>query len=809
MSERSQRLKTSLQKKSELVLRDLEKSNRGSVLTYHKGVKICLERARLWTESYRESEGEPEVIRRAKALDKVLSNMTIYIQPDELIVGNMASDPTKLPLYPELEWRETDHGLNDGLGHMLDPEERDEWNNNIVTYWRGKSIDERCREYFPEEVMDMVGKWGISEIGWCSGWSMGKGVGVPNYQRVFDIGLTGVIKEIEDRLTQLKAEFQGCCFDDYINQIQNLEAMLISTKAMINFANRYADLARDMAKKEKDSQRKKELEEIADICSWVPANPIRSFRDALQSWYFMHLVTRYIEIHGVGEGSKWDELMYPPYKKDKDAGKITREGAQELLEIMWVKLMEMGEIEVQAIHRGQEAGSLYQTLTIGGVNKWGDDASNEISQIILDASMSIRTVQPSLSLRYHPNIDPALVDKVIDCLRSGIGLPAVYNDTAVIAHIVDHGIPLEDARTWANGGCVGWSIPGKAMITNVGFDGSTNLPKWLELAMNQGVSMLTGQQIGVKTPDPTTFTSVDDILEALKEQVRSITNKWNIIRNVTEVQYQRYMQRPLLSSVTDDCIEMGKDASAQFYCSYPMVTINGLSIVFDELAAINKAVFEDKQFTMAEVMDAWRKDFKDREDIRQALNAAPKFGNDEDYVDLLGRRVYNAIQDAMEEYEDIYGYEWTLEGSTASGYYPWGLYMNASADGRPAHGLYPDGSISPNHGADKKGPTAVIKSVGKIPTRSSFLLNQKFMPSFLEGDNKKLFADYLRTFHDLGCYHVQFNVVDDKTLRDAQAKPESHSDLVVRVAGYSAYFVELGKGVQDDIIARTTQCLGG
>ena len=358
MSERSQRLKSNLQKKSELVLRDLEKSNRGSVLTYHKGVTICLERARLITESYKETDGEPEVIRRAKALDKILSNMTIYIQPDELIVGNMASDPTKLPLYPELEWRETDHGLNDGLGHMLSAEDLAEWNGSIMGYWRGRSIDERCRAYFPEEVMDMVGKWGISEIGWCSGWAMGKGVGVPNYQKAFDVGLNGIIKEIEARLEPLKAECKTDDWEYYIDQIQNLEAMLIASKAMITFANRYADLAKDLAKKEKDAQRKKELEEIADICAWVPANPVRSLRDALQCWYFLHLVTRYIEIHGVGEGSKWDELMYPPYKKDKDAGKITREEAQELLEVLWVKLMEMGEIEVQAIHRGQEAGSL-------------------------------------------------------------------------------------------------------------------------------------------------------------------------------------------------------------------------------------------------------------------------------------------------------------------------------------------------------------------------------------------------------------------------------------------------------------------
>ncbi|MDD5094618.1 MAG: pyruvate formate lyase family protein [Dehalococcoidia bacterium] len=808
--ERPRKLKSKRVRKSTVVTRidgGLDRST--TQFTYLPGVRICFETARLMTESYQSTEGQPEVIRRARALDHILSHMTVYISDDELIVGNIASDPYGLPIHPELQWKDMDKAIKGDLAHMVDECGRTEW-EKIRNYWKGKTIDDRMFSILPDEIKKVLGPGGKTEMTWAAQWSSQKGLGSPNYHTLFDLGLNGVIGKAEDRLRRLGAELkeESISSDAYIDKLNSLQAMIIAGKALISFSGRYAALAREMASKEQNAERGEELLQIAEVCDWIPGNPPRTFHEALQAWYLTHMVTRFIEYHGQGEGSRLDVLLNPLYQKDIEANRITREQAQELLECAWMKMEEIGEVETSAVHRGEEGASLYQIINIGGVTPDGDDATNEMSFLIIDACEAIQATQPSIVLRYHPTINPELISRAIDMIRTGIGHPAFINDNAVIPYLLNRGIPLRDARNWTSGGCLQPIIPGKAMQKTHGLAAALLVPKVLEVAMNQGKSMTTGIQLGCVTPDPTTFKSFDEVLDAYEAQ-------WAYqIEHVAKVEalacslYRRTLQRPLMSALTDDCIERGQDCMEEFYHSLPTVHNVGQMNVIDSMAAIKKLVFDEKTVSMAELIDAWKNNFKGKDELFKKMRKSPKFGNDDDYVDLLAREICNREQYAVERFRTESGFMFTLEGSTASMYFPWSIGALSTPDGRRSDESFADGSISPMRGRDTNGPTAVLKSVGKVNPKYSMLLNQKFFPKFLEGKAKALFVAYLRTWADLGCWHVQFNVVSPEVLQDAQKHPENHGDLIVRVAGYSAHFVDLSIGLQNEIIQRTTQSLG-
>jgi formate C-acetyltransferase len=768
-------------------------------LAYRSELKLCLERARLLTEVFKQTEGEPMIIRKAKALAHILQNMTIYIDEGQLIAGNYASTPESLPCYPEMAIGWLQKAVNDGYRTLLDDAGREEM-AEITAYWRGKQAHGKERAYLPEDLKPWWAYNGVTFV-----WR-GAESGVPNYEKLFRVGLNGVIKEAEDKLNSLSDTMLPP--KDYVEARDFLEAAIISLRAAIDFGKRFAELAKAMAADERDVQRKEELGKIAQICEGAPGNPPRSFYEALQFFYFIHLITHLIELYMNGAGVRIDQILYPFYKKDREEGNITREEALELLECLFLKLDEQAQLMPPITVAGAGAVHGWCTLTIGGIDRQGEDASNEISYLVLDAVDELRTLlQPSIAFRYHEKVPHALVLRVIDVLHTGIGYPALFNDKYEIPMLVQLGMPLEDARDYAIEACMRWNIPGKNIACRA-LNGMVVLPKCLELALNQGWDKFSGKQLGPRTPDPLTFTSIDDVIDAYLEQVSFAMDKLARINNLIDVFYEQDLSRPFLSALMDGCIEKGKDCRRWSYFYKTIVGPMGTTTLADALAAMKKLVFEEKRVSMAELLDALRNNWEGKEELRQMfLNEAPKFGNDDDYVDTIALDVLQRTNQIVESFTNFLNFPFIMDGSSGAAYWGYSDLLGATPDGRKEKEPFNDGTISPVTGRDKKGPTAVLKSVSKVNPRKTFnqLLNQKFLPRFLEGENKEVFADYLKTWADLGIHHIQFNVVSAETLREAQGNPEKYRDLVVRVAGFSAYFVDLPRGLQDAIVARVEQ----
>jgi len=769
---------------------------------YRAGIKICMERPRLVTEAYKETEGEPYVLRRAKALAKYLDNMTIYIQPWERIVGNFVSSPDAIQHYPELFWRWLDKAIDNEYKTMLTDEEREEL-HEIHKYWRNTAVHGKEKSLLPEDVLPY---WNFVSHG-VYFWLHGGRTGVPNYDKLFQVGLKGIIQEAKDRLAAISSDPKFYIqADKYLPQRYFLEAAIIALEAGCRWGKRYAQKARELAQVEKDEKRKKELEQIAEVCDWVPENPPRTLHEALQCYFFITLITRVIDLQTPGLGERIDQIMYPFYKKDKEEGRITREQAQELVEYVWLKMNEFGELVPPAMGLGA-GGSVVtaRVTTIGGQTPDGKDATNEMSYIVLDAIKAINLSEPSVAIRLHKNTPQEFLYAVTDAIRRAPGVFSLFNDEMMIPYLTGFGIPLEDARNYSTEGCMRWIIPGKAMGFRA-LGGMFALPRCLELALYQGVDKFSGKQIGARTPDPATFTSIDDLIDAYFEQVRFFVEKLVTINNFVEVLDNEYLPQPFLSALMDGCIEHGQDCRQYKYFANTIFQPVGQVTVVNSLAAVKKLVFEEKKVSMAELVDALKNNWEGKEDLRQMfINEAPKFGNDDDYVDLLARDIYLRTTQTIRSFKNIYGGPFMEDGTGGSTFYSGSVLTGATPDGRKDREYFNDGTISPVPGTDKKGPTAVLKSVAKVDHVRTFthLLNQKFLPQYLEGANRDAFVAYLRTWVDLGIHHIQFNVFDRETLLDAQRNPEKYANLVVRVAGYSAYFVDLDKGLQDQIIART------
>ena len=769
---------------------------------YRPGVKLCLERARLYTESYKQTEGEPIIIRRAKALAHVLHNMTVYINDGERIVGNYASSPSHLTYHPEYYWRWLTKAVNDGYKDLLDDAGRAEL-EELAKYWKGKSVQGMERDYLPEDVKPY---WAFNGVTF---WGHFAESGVPDYEMVFAVGLNGLIKEAQDKLAELQRD-SSIQPKEYIEQKHFLEAVIMSLTAAIDWANRYAEKTRSMAESESDAKRKEELEEIAATCEWVPANPPRTFNEALQSFYFIHLITRLIESYENGIGARLDQIFYPFYKKDKEEGRITPQQAQELVEFLWLKLEEMGVLFAPMMGGGASQGSsLQQTLTIGGITPSGDDAVNELTYVIMDASDAMNLSQPTTAIRISKKTSPEFLNRIGESLKVRWGTVSLFNDEVVVTKLLSLGLPLEHARDYGIEQCMRWTIPGKNVVYRAG-DGMLVLPKLLDLALNKGVDKFSGKQIGPVTADPLTFNSIEDVMEAFLTQLRFFAEKVAYIANTADALYEEHLPRPFLSAILDHGIEEGYDCRKWFYYPKRVMGFLGPINVANSLAAMQKLVFEEKEVSMGELLDALANNWEGKEDLRQTfISQAPKFGNDDDYVDLLAKQVQVRATQEVESIPNCYEYPFIVDGSSASAYYAFSGLSGATPDGRKDKTMFADGSVSPAQDTDKKGPTAVLKSAAKVDPLASYnhLLNQRFLPQFLEGDKRDIFTAYLRTWHDLGIHHIQFNIVDKDILQDAQHRPEAYSLLTVRVAGYSAYFVDLSGSLQDEVIRRTEQTL--
>ncbi|MDY7019646.1 MAG: pyruvate formate lyase family protein [Chloroflexota bacterium] len=772
------------------------------ISAYRPGVKICIERARLMTESFKQTEGEPTIKRKAKALDHVLQNMSIYIEDGQLIVGNYASTPYSLPVYPEVAVRWVVKETNASLKDLINDADKKEL-AEIAAYWGNKQAHGKEREYLTEDLRPYWAYNGATML-----WR-GAESGVPNYDKIFRLGLKGIMKQAEDRLTSLSD--MTLLPKDYVETIDFLRATIITLKAVINFSKRFAKKACELAIVETDTGRKKEMKKLANNCEWVPENPPRDFHEALQSFWFIHIITHMIELYMNGCAVRLDQLLYPYYEKDKKEGKLTEEGALELLECLFLKMDEHTQLMPPVTLSGSGTAHGWSTIAVGGVNREGKDASNELSYLILDACRELQLPQPSIAFRYHDNIPHDLVLRAIDLARTGIGYPAFFNDRYEVAALVDLGIPLEDARDYGIEACMRWTIPGKNICYRANC-GMLILPKFLELALNQGWDKFSGKQLGLHTRDPITFISYDDVMDVFLEQAKFFIEKLVRLNNIIDVFYEEDLCRPLLSPLLDGCIEKGKDCRKWSYFYKTIFGPMGTTSVGDALAAMKKLVFEEKKVTMNELLDALRNNWEGKEYLRQMfINEAPKFGNDDDYVDHIVFDIQKKVTDIVKSYTNYLGFPYLMDGSSGAAYWGYSGLLAATPDGRKDLQAFNDGTISPAIGEDKKGPTAVLASVAKVDPRQTFnqLLNQKFLPTFLEGENRELFSAYLKTWADLGIHHVQFNVVDAKKLCAAQKNPEEYSDLVIRVAGYSAYFVDLPKGLQDSIIERTEQDLVG
>ena len=769
-----------------------DESTRGM---YRGGVKLNVERNRFLTESYKATEGEPMVLRRAKAISHILKNMSIFIVPNSRIVGHSGSTPDDLYYPIEVNWKSPWRAVNsDDARNILDDEGRAEM-EKIVEYWKGKTLSDLRKKTFKGDLEKYFTYEGTFL------WSHWDELGVPNYEKLLTKGINGIKKEAEEKLKNVIKTVPG----DYLEQCEFLEAVIITLDAAVNFAKKYAQKAKEMAESEKDAPRKKQLKEIAKVCTRVPAEPATTYYEALQSFWFVNLITRQIEFVSLGCGARFDILFNPYYQKDLGEGKITREEALELMQHLLLKFEESGmwySPMITGIYGGVQQ---LQGITLGGQDALGNDLTNEMTYIVLEATRRLHILQPTIALRVHKNTPKKLLSAATDVIRTGCGYPSLFNDEVLLPLLRKWRVAEEDICNYSVSGCVYLDIPGKNLTRRA--SGYFVLPKCLWWALRRGINPETGDQYGAPTPDPETFTCIEDVLEAYLEQVRFFFGKMVKLENTCRRLYQRYAPRPFLSAFLDGCIERGQDTRKWVYPSNlnSFNIIVGPTNVADSLAAIKKLVFDDKELTMKEFIDVLDKNWEGHEDLRQrVITQIPKFGNDDDYVDLLAKEVHERSEAIYQEFTDEHGAKWRGDGSGVSATYGLASGTPATPDGRGDGEPFSDATLSPMIGRDTNGPTAVLASCAKIKPLNQ-LLNQKFLPQFLDDEHKDQFISYLRSWCDMGVPHVQFNVVDRDTLLDAQKHPEKHSNLIVRVAGYSTYFVDLSKGLQDHIIARSEQ----
>jgi len=778
-----------------------------------ESLPISSEKARLLTESFKQTEGEPQIIRRAKALANTLDKISIFIEDGELIVGNASSRPMGLEIdYDYGIWSQEEIDSIKQEGYTISVEDE----SAIISmneYWKARTLVGRSGEMFDEDRLWPFKQSGVALPPWKSreegsgggyaqgGMGLGPGFylfGV-DFAKVLNEGLSKIVKDAEAELKNVR--FTST---DAFKKADFLKSVVIANEAIIHFANRFAGLAAEMAAKEKDPTRKKELERIAETCRRVPANPARTFYEAIQSFWFTFLL---INPSTTAAAGRFDQYMYPFYKKDKEGGRITDEEVLELLQCLRIKDMQINRTSGR-FNRQKNAGiAKWHNFTIGGVTPEGKDATNELSYLILEAALRCQTPHHTITVRVHEETPEPLMLKALEVVRTGIGMPAFIGDKSYIEYLLSEGVPLETARDYIMTGCLDVNIVGQSRI---GAYDMFIVPLVFDIFMHNGIDPNTGKQVGLKTGDPESFESFDDVMQAFKKQLAHFMSMAAEGNNIHLRVNAELFPDPFRSSLMIDAIEEGKDILDRTLPLENAAVLNavGMINVADSLASIKKLVFDDKKVTMKELKSALAADWQgDRyQEIRRMCLAAPKYGNDDSYVDSIARELYRFWADTAVTFDTIFGGKNKPTGISISAQWPGGALTGATPDGRYAGECLADGTMSPMRGRDTHGPTAVIRSAVKIDQApyQATLLNMKFHPSALQTteDLKKL-ADLIKIYFSLGGKHIQFNVVSKETLIEAQEHPEDYRDLVVRVAGYSAYFVQLGKVIQDEIIART------
>jgi formate C-acetyltransferase len=763
---------------------------------------LTIERALIETAFYKENYGKmPNCILRAKNFYEICKKKTIYIGEDELIVGERGPKPKAVPTFPELTCHTVEdlHTLNtrELQPYRISQEDIDTYEREVIPYWEGRTQRERIFSHVSKDWEEAYHAGVFTEF-----MEQRAGGHTSMDGKMYQRGLLDCKALIAKTIAEL----------DFINdpeatdKQQELQAMDISCDAAIIFAERHADLAEKMAAETTDPQRKAELLKIADVCRWVPAHAPRDMQEAIQMYWFVHLGT-------VTELNGWDcmnpghidQHLYPFYKKGLEDGTMTREKAKELISCFWIKFNNQPappKVGITALESGTYND--FTNINIGGIDKYGNDAVNELSYVILEVQEELHELQPGLSIHVSKVTPDDFVMAGARVIRQGHGYPSCFNPDTYTKELVRQGKTQEDANEGGCSGCIEVGAFGKEAYILTGY---LNTPKIFEITLNNGIDPVTGKKLGLETGDPRTFKTYEELYEAYHKQMVHFVNMKLAVNNYIERMFSLYAPATFLSLFIDDCITRGQDyysGGARYNTTYIQCT--GLGTITDCLSTLKKHVFEDKKFTMDEILDAVSQNFEGNEKMRQfIINRTPFFGNDDDYADSIAVKVYDDLVNAIEGHPNTRGGKTQLNMLSTTCHNYFGSVCGASVNGRLAKFAISDGT-SPAHGADTNGPTSVIKSLGKLDQTKSggTLLNVRFVPSLLKRDEdlKKL-VSLIRAYFNMGGHHIQFNIVDTQTLLDAQKQPENYKDLLVRVAGYSDYFNDMTEQLQNEIIART------
>ncbi|MBO4607545.1 MAG: glycyl radical protein [Prevotella sp.] len=762
---------------------------------------LSIERALIETEFYKSCYGTmPIAVLRARNFYEICKKKTLYIGDDELIVGERGPKPKAVPTFPELTCHSVEdlHTLNERelQRYAISDEDIDIYAREVIPYWRGKTQRERIFGHVSREWEEAYHAGVFTEFmeQRAAGHTAMDG-------KMYRTGLL----DLKERIAQRIASLDYIYDPEATDKQQELEAMSISCDAAILLAERHAALAEQMAAREQDPRRRQELEKIAEVCHWVPAHAPRDLWEAIQMYWFVHLGT-------VTELNGWDSMnpghidqhLYPFYQQGMADGTLTREDAKELLGCLWIKFNNQPappKVGVTALESGTYND--FTNINIGGVDREGRSAANELSYMILEIQEELHQLQPGLSIHIAKDTPEDFLLAGIRVIKKGYGYPSIFNPDTYVQEMVRAGKHIEDAREGGCSGCIEVGAFGKEAYLLTGY---LNTPKILEVTLHNGVDPETGRRIGLETGDPRTFETYDQLYAAWRQQMEYFVRLKLSVNNYIERMFSLYAPATFLSLFIDDCIAKGKDyysGGARYNTTYIQCT--GLGTITDSLSSLKKHVFETCRYTMDEMLRALSQNFEGEEKMRQyILHHTPFFGNDDAEADAIAVRVYDDLVQAIEGRPNTRGGETHLNMLSTTCHNYFGSVCGATPNGRLAHFAISDGT-SPAHGADTHGPTAVVKSLGKLDQTKSggTLLNMRFTPALLKRDtDQRKLASLIRAYFKMGGHHIQFNIVDTSTLLDAQCHPENYRDLLVRVAGYSDYFNDMTAQLQNEIIAR-------
>jgi len=779
--------------------------------------RVAVERGLLFTESFRQTESLPLVMRWAKALEHIVSNISVHIEAEDLIVGRAGPPGRYGILYPELQGVYFDRLAETLLTREKAPfrvteEDARIMKEEIWPYWHGKTFLEAYASALPEDTKRMVFKnsdmFSSAFLIHPTATSRHSLQWALDYSKVLNRGFNGIKEEAKEKMARLDPWDP----ENHFGKYSFYQAVVIVCDAMVTFAKRYAELARQMAAVEGEARRREELERIAEVCEWVPGNPARSFHEAVQSHWFTQLVSRLEQLSdgGIGNG-RMDQFLFPFYKKDMEEGRLTEDQALEMLECLWLNIAQIIRVpETPSDYAAQEGYPHFEQVMLGGQTADGKDATNELSYLILRSKKELPMNYPDLSVRIHSGTPQRFLLKVCELIKEGTGFPKLFNDEEIVPLYLAHGATLEEARDWVGTGCTESRLINRETYLTGG--GWLDLAAAVELALHGGrMRSLGGAQAGAETGDPTAFATFDDMWNAFRKQVEHLVRHAFVQQYVADTVRPQKLAAPHMSCLHDLCMEQGVDidqGKLDRCIALGQLNIIGFGTTIDSLAAIKKLVYDDRTVSMKELVGALDANWEDRESLRQRCLNAPKYGNNDPYVDSIGRDIERLLTGLAGRHKNAYGGYPNVIYLPVTTHVGEGRAVAATPNGRKAGTPLSEG-ISPTQGCDLKGPTVTLLSINATKysskkQRAARLLNVKLTPQAVAGDEgTRNLASFIRAWCDMKFWHIQFSVVNSETLKAAQKRPEDYRNLLVRVAGYSAYFTELSKELQDEIIART------